>query len=361
MLRDMLSEIPAVLSIHFFGMEYRQIALFLFIIAASILFKTVLADFLAILLRKFIFKGGTAEHFFEVMEKPIATLLMVAGFYLAFTVFPMEEVWRKFTGKFFYAIINIVVFWGLVKALGVGSDILVAQGRLRGIAVATFVPLFKKILVAVLVIICAIVIIDAFGYSVTSIIAALGIGGAALAFASQSTIANLYGSIAIALDRPFKVGDSIKVAQIEGVVESIGLRSTLIRTDANTLVSMPNNMVATEAVDNKTAISKQRIAITVGLAYGTTRKQIEDIVGNIPKFLTEIDHDLSPSPRYVYLGAFGEAAIKIEVVCATKSTVFGDLAAIRQKILLEIMRIVEEAGTSLAQPAQKIHLVNERT
>jgi|GEM_PF-2527876 MscS family membrane protein len=348
------SDIPAVLSIHFFGMEYRLIALFLFTIAASILFKTVLADLIAAVLRKLVFKNKVFIRFFGAMEQPIATLLMTAGFSLAFSFLPLSDTWKVGIDKLFYTAFNVIVFWGLVRATRMGAELLMEQGQRRGLAVATFIPLFRKIVVVILVVICVIMIIDGFGYSVTSIITALGIGGAALAFASQSTIANLYGSISIALDRPFKVGDTIKVAQTEGVVESIGLRSTLIRTDANTLVNVPNNMVATEAVDNKTAISKQRMAINIGLSYGTTHTQIEEIVVKTKELLASLDQELVPTPRQVYLSAFGENAIKIEVVCYTRSTEFERFAALRQKILLEVMKIVENSGAALAQPMQLV-------
>jgi MscS family membrane protein len=102
-----------------------------------------------------------------------------------------------------------ILFWAGIKALDVAARAMENYGRKKGLALATFTPLFKQISIVILAIIALVMIMDALGYSVGSIIAALGIGGAALAFASQTTIANLYGSIAIALDQPFKVGDYI--------------------------------------------------------------------------------------------------------------------------------------------------------
>lgn len=357
----MFNDLSAVLSVPFFGVEFRTIALSLLILVATILFKTVLTDLIFSWLRHLTSKTKATwdDNLLIIIQKPVSMFILVLGVYISLRVLPLTPDWIKGLTMVFRALTTVVVFWGLIRATAVGAELLTEYGQKKGLAVATFVPLFRQIVIVILAIICVVMIIDNLGFSVSSIIAALGIGGAAIAFASQSTIANLYGSIAIALDRPFKVGDMVKIGTTEGTVESIGLRSTQIRTVTKTLVSIPNNTIANEAVDNFTLMPQRRITATIGLTYGVTQAQIEAIIADVKAVLAEMKTDIAKESQFVHLSAFADSSVNLEVICFTQSSDIKEFFRIRQQVLLSIMKIVEKNGAEMAFPTRTIHMVKE--
>jgi MscS family membrane protein len=354
----MFDELNAVLAVKFWGVEYRVILISLLTIVGSILFKTVITDLIFVGWRRLMIRQQKPWHdkMLDALSHPIASFILLLGVGIALDVLPLGGLWHHRINVVFKILATIVVFWGLISATNVGSQIVAEHGRRRGLSIATFMPLFRQIIIVVLVIIAIIIIVDKLGYSVSSIIAALGIGGAALAFASQSTLANIYGSIAIALDRPFKVGDSVKIGTIEGAVESIGLRSTQIRTDTNTLVSVPNNIIANEAVDNHTQRPNRRVKTTISLTYDATQKQIENIIADLQEMLSGMKDDLASEPKDVHLVALSDSSIDIELICFTATGSVREFYRIRQTILFNIMRIVEKNKASLAFPTQTVHV-----
>lgn len=199
-------------------------------------------------------------------------------------------------------------------------------------------------------------VIQFLGYSVTAIVASLGIGGAAIAFASQDTIANVFGSMKVLIDRPFTLGDWIKSSDgsIEGVVEDIGFLSTRIRTFADTQITVPNNKIANLAIENFNRMTKRRIYTNIGLTYETTTRQIQRIGPRMKQYLmahAEIDDELI----FVNFTSFNTSSLDIMVYFFTKTTAWGDWLRIREEIYLEFMRIIESEGAQIAVPARQLH------
>jgi MscS family membrane protein len=358
----MLTEINAVLDVPFFGVPFRTLLLSGAVVIVAILFKTVLTDLIFAGLRRLTAKTAATwdDNLLAAIQKPAANFILILGFYIAAKILPLDAAANKNADLLFRAASTISIFWALIRATGVGAELLTEYGKRKGLAIATFVPLFRQIVIVLLGIIGGIMIVDNLGYSVSSIIAALGIGGAAIAFASQSTIANLYGSVAIALDRPFKVGDVVKVGTTEGTIESIGLRSTQIRTFTKTLVSIPNNTIATEAIDNYSEMTGRRILATLGLTYDTTQAQIEAIITDIKALLKAQGEALMEDPQLVHLVAFADSSINLELVCFTKSPDIKAFLKLRQDILLGAMQIVAKHGASFAFPTRTLHMVENK-
>ena len=216
------------------------------------------------------------------------------------------------------------------------------------------VPLVRKILRIAIVIATLLTIVNQWGYDVTSLVAGLGLGGLAFALAAQSTLANFFGSIMIFTDRPFRVGDWIKTAHGEGVVEDIGLRSTRVRTFAESLIAVPNADVASGAVENFSLMKRRRIKATVGLTYATTTAQVEFVVHGI-RALIERDPAIETDGAHVYFTGFGASSLDILVYCFTTTTAWGEYMGARQRFYLEIMRLVERAGSGFAFPSRSIY------
>lgn len=170
----------------------------------------------------------------------------------------------------------------------------------------------KTLKVFVLIVGCLLVLQN-FGVNVTALLAGLGLGGVALAFAAQDTVANVFGTITILLDTPFKVGDAIKVQDIEGVVEEIGFRSTRIRTLYNSLIILPNSVVAKEKIDNLTRRNGWfRFRHILGLTYKTTQEQIKYFCDSLQALLLA-DTSVDRERIVITFNSFGDSSLNVLV------------------------------------------------
>jgi MscS family membrane protein len=197
--------------------------------------------------------------------------------------------------------------------------------------------------------------LGALGYPVATVLAGLGIGGIALAFGAQKTIENLFGSLALAADQPFRVGDFVRVEDFTGTVERIGMRSTQIRTLDRTLITVPNGKLADMRIEDFAPRDRVRFATTVGLPYGTTEKQVRQVVAQIERLLRGMPR-VWPDVVVSRLAAFSPSSIDVEVLCWFLTSDLAEFRDLRQDALLGILRVVEEAGTSLAFPTRTVHL-----
>jgi MscS family membrane protein len=198
--------------------------------------------------------------------------------------------------------------------------------------------------------------LSALGYPVATFLAGLGIGGIALAFGAQKTIENLFGSISLAADQPFRVGDFVKVEDFVGNVERIGVRSTQIRTPDRTLVSLPNGKLADMRIEDFASRDRIRFACTVGLVYGTTQARVERILAGMEEVLRGHPR-IWPDTVVVRLLGFGSSSLDVEVLAWFLTTDYNLFRDFRQQVLLGFMRVIEEAGSSLAFPTHTVHLV----
>jgi MscS family membrane protein len=197
----------------------------------------------------------------------------------------------------------------------------------------------------------------AFGYPVATVLAGLGIGGIAIAFGAQKTIENLFGSIALAADQPFRVGDLVRIEDFTGHVERIGMRSTQIRTLDRTLVSLPNGKLSDMRIEDFAARDRIRFAATIGLVYGTREEQLRRVVSGIEALLRATPK-VWPETVVASFAGFGASSLDIEILCWFETQDFAEFRALRQQVLFGVMRVVEEAGTSFAFPTQTLHVAS---
>jgi MscS family membrane protein len=196
------------------------------------------------------------------------------------------------------------------------------------------------------------------GVPVASLVAGLGIGGIALALAAQKTVENLFGSISLGIDQPLRVGDTVKVGDVFGTVELIGLRSTRLRTLDRTVVTIPNGKLADREIESFAQRDRIRLASNLGLVFGTTSAQMRQVLASIGALLKS-------HPRVwqelvvVRFAEIGPSSLAIEVVAWIETTDYQEFRAVREELLLGFLASVEKAGTSLAFPTRTVHLVKE--
>lgn len=198
----------------------------------------------------------------------------------------------------------------------------------------------------------AVFILEGFGWKVTSLLAGLGIGGLAFALAAQDTLANLFGSIVLFLDRPFKVGNWVVINGVEGIVEDIGIRSTRIRTFKDTLVTIPNADVAKSSSENIHSFRKRRLYFTIELRFDTKVDTIRKAVEEIRRILTE--HPMVMDGFYVYVTGIKASGVEIMVYSFVATRDWGEWMLHCQDIYLTVLAMLEEIGAGLAFPTQTI-------
>jgi len=220
------------------------------------------------------------------------------------------------------------------------------------------VPFIAKTLKIFLVLTAVLVVAQNMGYSVSGLIASLGIGGIAVAMAAKDTIANIFGSVMILVDRPFMVGDWIKTSQFEGVVEQVGFRSTRIRTFARTLVNVPNSTLANMVIDNIDQRSERRIKMRIGLTYDTTPAQMKAALAGIEQLLCE-HPGVDQKYKLVKFDAFEDSSLSIFLYYFSSSKVWDEYLQVRQEVNLQIMELLESLELEFAFPTQTLHIAQE--
>jgi len=216
------------------------------------------------------------------------------------------------------------------------------------------VPFVTKSLKVLVVILGVLIVLQNFGLNVMSLLAGLGLGGLALALAAQDTAANVFGSITILLDRPFKVGDWVKIKDIEGTVEDIGFRSTRIRTFYNSQVTIPNSVMAKENIDNMGARPARRVRQILGLAYETPPARIEEFCSRV-RFLITQNHIVVPESVIVSFTGFADSSLNILVNCNIQVSLGTEELAFQQNIYLEILKIAAEMKVDFAYPTRTVY------
>ena len=251
----------------------------------------------------------------------------------------------------------LAFFWALVRAVTIAGDEVVeakwTASRPDIRAITSVGVRLGKVVVGALALMVA---LSELGYPVTTVIAGLGIGGVALALAAQKTVENLFGSISILADQPFGVGDTIRVDGIEATVETIGLRSTRMRTVERTLVIIPNGKLADMRIESLGPRDRIRFSTKLMLSRDTSVAQLETIVAKVRDRLKShaavVEEDV-----FVRLGTLGEWSFDIEVAAPIETKDANAFAKVREELLLAIIRIVEAEGTKLAVPARQVRLV----
>ena len=222
------------------------------------------------------------------------------------------------------------------------------------------VPLISKSLkifsVAVGLLMCA----EAFNLPVTGVIGGLGIGGAAVAFASKDAISNFFGSVTVLTDRPFEIGDWILTEGVEGTVETVGFRSTRIRTFYNSLITLPNSRLTTAVVDNMGRRRYRRIKTMICLQYDTKPEQMEAFCEGIRELIRR--HPYTRKDYYhVYFNAFGDSALEVLLYCFVDCPDWAIELREKERLYLDVMRLAESVGVSFAFPTRTVHLFNEQS
>jgi MscS family membrane protein len=295
------------------------------------------------------------DKLFAALEAPVATFVMLIGIFAALKVLKLTPALDRGLAYGSTVAFTLVVFWGLFRSFSALLDHAQETARAKQLGVAAFMPWIKKTLATIFIIFGVLMVIQSFGYDVKAILAGLGLGGLAFALAAQDTLANVFGSVVVAIDQPFKIGEAVKIGSNEGVVEDIGLRSTKLRTPGKNLIIIPNKTVAAEPIINNSRFIRRRFEQVIGLTYAAKPAQLEAIVEEFKRIITS-ESEVDKNSVMVFFRDFSASSLDIWVVYEALDPDFQKSMRLKQRINLALMRAVESRELSFAFPTQTIEL-----
>lgn len=301
------------------------------------------------------FRNRPDLHSYSRMSKPLlvsfsALAHRVMAAYLGLPLLPRVYYYRTIA-----VVISLGVFWFLLRVASLTMQRLrihaISSGR---IGTGTLVVLADRLLRALIVITALLSILAIVGFNLTTVLAGLGIGGLAIAFAAQKTLENLFGGISVLADDVIRVGDYCRFADRTGTVEDIGLRSTRVRTDARTQLSIPNGTLATMSIENFTRRDKIQFAPVLAIRCETSADQLRYLLAEIRRMLYAHPRVESGSAT-IRFASFDASSLRIEISSYVLTRDSNEFIAIREDLLLRIMDIVEDSGTGIAFPSQTLY------
>jgi MscS family membrane protein len=280
---------------------------------------------------------------------PLDFLFIVFGVQVASMVLGIEQIITIITKS----LLILSLFWfmfNLVKSFE--ENILKIFGKKVSKEIGLFLIKALKLFVIALGIVA---FLQNLGINVSAFIASLGLGGLAFALAAKDTAANLFGGFAILTDNMFKIGDWIKVGDVEGIVEDIGMRTTKIRAFDKRLIILPNATIANSAVDNFSRRDRRRIKMRIGVEYSTSPEEMKKMLKEIREMLFNYKK-IHNEPLFVYFDKFEDSSLSIFFYLFTTTAVWEEYLKIREEINLKIMEIIKKYNSDFAFPSQTIYL-----
>jgi len=358
----MVEFLRSIVEFEVFGIAVRQYLLaFVAVFCGFLLRRIVVA-----LLKKYALKVAEKtktkvdDMLVEAVSKPLGVAVVLCGVLVAVLILRIPDEAMSIVMNIFKVLFAVVGCWLVFRLIDVVAEALgAAAGRTESKLDEQLVPLVRKSAKVFVGVVAFVLIVQNMGYSVSGLIAGLGLGGLAVALAAKETLSNLFGSATIFIDRPFHIGDWIKTDDFEGVVEEVGFRSTKVRTFAKTLVTVPNGKLADMVIDNYSRMPKRRVKMSIGVTYDTTAEQMRKAVETIKRILRE-HKEVDQEFFLVYFTDFGASSLDIFVYYFTKTTVWEEYLRVREEINLAIMEELEKLGVSMAFPTYTVHLKEQK-
>lgn len=351
-------EFSTILTQMYFGNTVLQYLIALGIIGAGYIVGKIAYYLIKNIILKFAEKTETKfdDILVNAIHGPLVFLLFVISLNISYRTLTLSDPILTFFERVTAVLVIINIVWFLIKFI---DEMIVHY--LEPLAAKTasdlddhLIPILRRVVKIILVIIAGIMILDDFGYNVNSILAGLGIGGLAFAFAAKDLLANMFGGVTIIADKPFKIGQRIRIDTYDGVVEEVGLRSTKIRTLDKTEVIIPNLKFTDQIIENITREPARKIKMTLGVVYNTPTKKLEQAIEIVKDVIEK--HKLTTKNYQVFFDEFGAYSLNIKVMYYINSKDGDIIFKTQNEINFEIKRRFEQYRIEFAFPTQTIEI-----
>ncbi|MBT5572474.1 MAG: mechanosensitive ion channel family protein [Alphaproteobacteria bacterium] len=337
-----------------FGRILIAVIVFGFLMIARGLFARFIIGWLKRLVKKT--RNQIDDRMVEALEMPLRFVPVVLGFFIATEVLQLEGTFDTLALRLTRSLIVFAMFWGAVALV---EPVSLLFGQLREVLSPTMRNWILKAVKILFGVVGAAAILQLWGIEIGPLVAGLGLFGLAAALAAQDLFKNLLSGVLIIAEKRFNPGDWIRVeGVVEGTVQSIGFRSTMVRQFDKAMVQVPNAKLADTAVVNYSEMSHRRIYWKIGVLYDTTADQLREVRDGIEAYILEDEAFASPEDvaTFVRIDSFNDSSIDIMVYCFTKTTVWGEWLEVKEQLAYRIKEIVEGAGSAFAFPSRSLYL-----
>lgn len=338
------------------GINISEIVTAIIIFSFFLFLRGVFSKFVVKKLESYVSKSTNSfdNSLVHSMEGPAKFFPIVLGFFVSTSYLTVDS---GIVDTINRSLITVLIFWTFHQVVGPFSVVIKSVGGLLSRDLINWIIKAIKVLILVLGFAA---VLDLWGIKIGPIIAGLGLFGVAVALGAQDLFKNLISGILVLVERRFQVGDWIFVdGIIEGTVENIGFRSTVVRRFDKSLATIPNFQFAEKAVINNSLITNRRISWVIGLEYRTTSNQLTNVKNQIESFIKSNDN-FSTSSSGTFLSVkieqFAASSIDIRLVCFTKTTAYLEWMNVKDILAIEIKNIVEKNKASFAFPSTSIYV-----
>ncbi|MED5395131.1 MAG: mechanosensitive ion channel family protein [Pseudomonadota bacterium] len=342
----------------FLGVDIARIGIAILVFALFLLLRGLLTrfvlDWLKMLAKRT--RSHLDDEIIAALREPIRLIPVALGAFFAFEHLALEDTFKNIGDNIVRSLIAFVIFWGFWRVVQPASR---GLRQLERVFTQELVDWLVKAVKVAVVLVGAATILQIWGIQVGPIIAGAGLFGVAVALGAQDLFKNLISGILILGEKRFRKGDYILVEDtVEGVVESIGFRSTVVRRLDQAPVLVPNAKLSDTAVTNFSGRTHRRISWLIGVEYRTTIEQLRQIRNAIEKYIVDSDDFANPSEisTYVHIDSFNDSSIDIMIYCFTKTTVWGEFLKVKEDLAYHIKEIIESAGAEFAFPSQSVYV-----
>lgn len=289
---------------------------------------------------------------FQAVYRPISLFFVILGLFLSLYL----NIRSVAIVKSFKIAVILIICWIMLNYL---SGNLFRMLHVKGddtdkinVTAVRFISNICKVIIAAFAVV---MVISELGYNINGLITGIGVSGLAVSLAAQDAVSNLISGFVIVLEKPFKVGDFVKLHEITGTVDDVAMRSTRIRTLDDTLVTIPNSAITGSPIINYSRINHRLIDVEYGLTYDTPNELLEKCINDIKTYLQN-DDEILPSPLRVELEKLDDSSLTINVFCYAATADIHEYKRILTGINLNIKRIIEENGASFAFPSTSVYI-----
>ncbi len=341
-----------------YGLTYGDIVIVVAIMSAALLLRGVFAHTLVNWILRM--AAGTKTEVDDALARAIATPLkivpVILGIYASMQVIRLDPGAESIATGIIQSILTLTIFWTLSRAV---RALEYAFGGLRHKLSPAIVDWMVKALQFILIVLGFGAVAQQWGIAIAPLLAGLGVFGIAVGLGAQDLFKNLIAGILILGEKRFVPGEWIRVeGVVEGTVEKINFRSTLIRRFDRSPVFVPNALLSDSAVTNFTRMTHRRIRWAIGVEYRTTVSQLKYIRDEIEDWIVKDDRFAKPpeAPLFVRVDEFNASSIDFLVYAFTKTINWGEWLEAKEDLAVAVMQIIERAGTSFAFPSRTIYL-----
>lgn len=329
-----------------------------------ILGAIIIVKLLSLLGKKVIkpFVTGTDNHLDDVifysLEAPVKFAIILLGIWIAIHRLVYPDSFVKVVDNAYSILIVLDITWFFGRLFS--SLLQVYWGKQSNGQANKMMPIIKRTILVIVWLIGIVMALSNVGVNISALLGTLGIGGIAFALAAQDTVKNVFGAFTILTDKPFSIGDTIRVDSYEGTVVDVGVRSTKIMNYDKRIITFPNYKITDTSIVNISSESMRRVVLNLGLTYDTTSEKMKEaleLLKSIPKRVENVSSN--PSDIVAVFTEYSDSALVIMYIYFIEKQ--GDILGVTSNMNMEILAAFNKAGLNLAFPTRTVYIQKDES